>query len=231
LISTSGARVRALVVVGRLREGHEHGGLAGHGQLRAGGGAAARDHEVRLREACLHVVEERQHLGLAPGGRVGGSHLLAHGLAGLMDDAQAGLRGQARQRGHHGAVEDARALAASEHEQRVRLAVLLAGQAGEPAAHRVARDHPLGAERARGLLVRAGAAAHERPQHAVGEAGLRVGLQDHGRHPQQRGEQDHRPPGISPHAQDRARTMPAHEGRRLPERAWQREEALDGFDG
>jgi hypothetical protein len=62
------------MVVGRARERDQDRGLARDLQLGACGGAAAAQHEVRLRESGLHVVEERDHLGLAPEGGVRRGH-------------------------------------------------------------------------------------------------------------------------------------------------------------
>ena len=91
----------------------------------------------------------------------------------------------------------------------------LPGQAREAAAHRVAGEHALGAELAPRLLVGAGGAAHEGLQHAVGEAGLRVRLQDHGGHPQRGRGQHERPARVAADAEHRLRLQPRDQRHRL----------------
>ena len=60
-----GPRVGALMVVGGQGEGHQHRGLAGRGQLGAGGGAAAADARGRPGRSAPPCRRGRRHLGLA----------------------------------------------------------------------------------------------------------------------------------------------------------------------
>ncbi len=60
----SAARIERLVVVERIRIGHQQRRPADHREFRHGRGAGAADDEMRVGDAPCHVGEERRHLGL-----------------------------------------------------------------------------------------------------------------------------------------------------------------------
>jgi len=87
------------------------------------GGAGTRDHKLRLGQPPRHIGEEGLHLGADAGCGIGGDHALHVLGAGLVGDAEIGaerLR-QERERGGHHVGEDARALAAADHEDAHRI--------------------------------------------------------------------------------------------------------------
>ena len=115
------ARVGALVVVGRVRVGHEQRGQPRHRELGHGQRAAAAQREVALGIARGHVALERHDARGDARRGVGGRDALAVGLAGLVEDLE-DRAVEARRRIDHRVVDLARALAAAEHEQTQRLA-------------------------------------------------------------------------------------------------------------
>ena len=187
-------------------EGHQHRRLAGRRQLRAGGGAAAADDEVGRGEARLHVVEERH----APPPRGRRPRRRPPPRRAWPRRSGARCAGGPRPAGagsavHHRAVQDARALAAAEDQQRVR-------QRGAPCGGRRAKpprtglpvSTPLRAERAPRLLV-----ASRRRRRTNGRStrlvkpGLALGSRITVRTPQER-----RQPGPRARRRSRRRRAP-----------------------
>ena len=115
----SAARVRALVVVGGRAKGTSTAALPAAVSSAQVVAPLRDDHEVGRGEAPLHVVEEGHDLGLAPG-RARRPRRPPRASRARSGGRCAGGRGprQVRQRRRPGLVEDARALAAAEGEQR-----------------------------------------------------------------------------------------------------------------
>jgi hypothetical protein len=63
-----GAGIGGLVIVHRVRIGHEQCRASDGGQFRGCRGPGAADHEMRAREAGRHIVEEALDLGGDGGG-------------------------------------------------------------------------------------------------------------------------------------------------------------------
>ena len=113
-------RILQLVVVDRMRQRHQHRRPAHHRQLGDSGGAGPADHQVRLCHFLGQVGEERRQVRAHAGRLIGLLDALQVLLAALLHDEQAGadrLR-QQRKRRRQCIGEEARALAAAEHQQR-----------------------------------------------------------------------------------------------------------------
>ena len=86
-------------------------------------------------------------------------------------------------------------------------------KSGEAAAHGIAGEHALvPVERAR-VLPGAGGRIHERPQDAVREAGLRVGLEDHRAHSEESRHERDGTARVAPHAENGGRAQAQDESR------------------
>ena len=162
-----GAGVGGLVVVGRVRVGHQQRRPAGRGQFGDGRGAGAADHQMRPRQPLGHVGEKALDLG-GDAERRGIARRRASRSSGracwLTRKPRAQLGRQRGQRRRHDLAEDPRALAAAEDQQLDRLPRLRAAvygcrrRRGSPAAPgcRYGRRAPRSAARSAGGLGKAG---------------------------------------------------------------------------
>jgi hypothetical protein len=184
-----GPGVGGLMVVGGCGKRHQDRRPAGGGQLRHGGRAGPADHQVGVRQALGHVVEEGGEGGRQAAAPVGRFHCRHRAARHLLADreAPAQVLGQAAERGRDQVVEGLGALAAAEHQQpervaRSRRAVGPPAALGDGRPHWVAGHHHLGSLR-RGDALDLGEPGGDRMgprrQQAVGPAQHRVLLVQH----------------------------------------------------
>ena len=140
------ARIGRLVIVDRARQRHQDRRPAGDRQFGNGGGAGARDHQMRRRQRLGHVGKERGEFRVDAGRIIGGAHPRPGPRRGIAarpkTRAQRGR--QRRQRRRHDIAEHARAERAAQHQQAQRVRrrhVRHCGERGDRRAHRIAGDH------------------------------------------------------------------------------------------
>ncbi len=109
------------------------------------------------------------------------------------------------ERGAHRPVERPRAAAPAEDEQAEGRLVLFLRHAEELGSHRAPRVHGLAPEAPQRFFVGHRRPAHHRSQEPVGQAGFRVGLEQHGGPTPERRREHGRPGRVATHAEDHLR--------------------------
>src|SRR5262245_24535229 len=220
-------RVAALVVVGGIRIGDQHGGHLHRADLGTAHGAGAREDDARIAVGGAHVLDEHVHLGIEPEALVRGDDLTAIGGAGLMTDAQATGDGTERfERGDRGLVQAVRALAAAEDQQ-----PQTGGLGGVEGREHLGTERvpsvngPPGWKEGSGLPKAEADPAGKAPETSIRGAGDRVLLEQHHRHPPQPGRHHAGDRGVAPNANDQAGSYTAHETERAAEPTGERDRA------
>src|SRR2546425_990106 len=182
------ARVVALVIVGRRRQGHQDRGLAARGDLRHAAGAGARDHQVGPLVGFADVEDVREHGRLEAGRRVRRTGALAIVRAGAVREAQPQpVLLEVGKGVEDGVVDRLRSLAAAKNQDIERVAARLALRRPERGPDRIAGHLAAASKVMLRLLERHRHPTHPGRQDPVGQSREVVLLVNQARPPQGHG--------------------------------------------
>jgi len=214
--------VGGLILIQRMWQRHQDRGAPDRRDFRHGGGARARDHQLRSRDAQRQIGKERRDVRLHAGALIDfgdprdvfGPRLLRH------DYPVAGFRRQ----GGHGSGNNirhhARALGAAGDEKpqlAVELGIGLIDRRERVGPQRIAGDGDLGAQGGRRVRKRKTRRYRVNPprQKAVGLAHHAIGFMQDGRDTQKRRRDKRRHGRIAAKADHDPRTKPQEQRQRL----------------